>query len=147
MTISKFKLVPFVAVILKKDNKILLAKRAKKGWGNGEYALPGGSVDGNETIRAAAVREIKEELGVDINENDLLVLHVSHRKLSHDFDEALGIFLQVEKWTGELINMESNKCENIEWFDINKLPENTVSELRIVLEKVAKNDIYSEIGW
>ena len=67
MTISKFKLVPFVAVILKKDNKILLAKRAKKGWGNGEYALPGGSVDGNETIRAAAVREIKEELGVDIN--------------------------------------------------------------------------------
>ncbi len=147
MAKDRFKLVPFVAIILKKDNKILLLDRIKKGWGYGEYTLPGGGVDGDETIRAAAVREVNEEVGVSVKEEDLSVLHISHRKLSNNFDEALGIFLQVEKWEGELKNMEPDKCVGIEWFDIDNLPENTVIELKIVLEKIAKNQIYSEIGW
>ncbi len=144
---NKFKLDTFVAVILKKDNKILLTKRKKNGWGNSEYALPGGSVDGNETLRVAASREMNEELDIIVNPDNLEILHISHRKLSNGIGEILGIFLQAEKWDGEVKNMELDKCYEIGWFDIDNLPENTVKELNIVMQKINKKEIYSEIGW
>ena len=45
-----------------KDSKILLLKRIKRGW----YELPGGKIESFESAQDAAVREIKEELGVHI---------------------------------------------------------------------------------
>ncbi len=151
---ERFRLVPFVAVMLKKDNKIILTKRIKSGWGNGEYALPGGSVDGQETIRQASAREVKEELGVTVREEDLKVIHVMHimhRGLEYEpgktHFEGIGFFLQTEKWEGELKNMEPHIHEFVDWFDLNNLPENIVSEFKQVLEKISKNEIYSEHGW
>ena len=43
---------------------VVLVKRAKdpKGW-----ALPGGKVEGDETVGAAARREVKEEVGTKVN--------------------------------------------------------------------------------
>ena len=143
---ERFKLIPFVAVMLKKDNKVLLTKRIKSGWGEGKYALPGGGVDGNETIRTACAREVKEELGVLVKEEDLKVLHVMHIFVPNSF-EGIGFFLQTEKWEGELKNMEPNLHESIGWYDLNNLPENIVSELKLALEKISNNEIYSEHGW
>ncbi len=48
-----------------KDGKVLLVKRAHKPF-NGYWVLPGGHVEQGETIRDAAVREMREELGLDI---------------------------------------------------------------------------------
>ena len=146
MAEERFKLFPFVAVMLKKDNKIVLTKRKKSGWGKGEYALPGGGVDGNETIRTACAREVKEELGVIVKEEDLQVLHVMHGIGKNDI-ETIGFFLQTEKWDVEPKNMEPNLHEFIDWYDLDNLPENIVSELKLVLEKISNNEIYSEYGW
>jgi len=54
-----------VGIILTKNDKILIIKRAKepyKDW----WALPGGNIEFGETAEKAAIREIKEELGIDI---------------------------------------------------------------------------------
>lgn len=40
----------------------------------GQFALPGGRLDGNETIEEAALRELREELGLNLDENDILGL-------------------------------------------------------------------------
>ncbi len=146
MTQERFKLIPFVAVMLKKDNKVILTKRIKSGWGEGEYALPGGGVDGRETIRQASAREVKEELGVTVREEDLKVVHVMH-ELGKNNIETIGFFLETEKWEDEPKNMEPHIHEFIDWFDLNNLPENIVAELKLVLEKISKNEIYSEHGW
>lgn len=45
-----------------KNDAILLIRRIKTGW----YELPGGKIEENETAEDAAIREIKEELCVDI---------------------------------------------------------------------------------
>ncbi|WP_159880975.1 NUDIX hydrolase [Paenibacillus puerhi] len=49
------------AVVLNKDNKILLLNGPKRGW-----EIPGGRVEEGESISSAAVRETKEETGIDI---------------------------------------------------------------------------------
>lgn len=47
------------------DGKIVLAKRGSEPY-KGKWALPGGKLDGNETIEETAIREAKEETGLDI---------------------------------------------------------------------------------
>ncbi|GAB6162546.1 ADP-ribose pyrophosphatase [Desulfothermus naphthae] len=55
---------PTVDVIIYTDNKeVLLIKRKNPPFG---YALPGGFVDVGETLEEAALREIKEETGLEI---------------------------------------------------------------------------------
>ncbi len=60
------------------DNKeacVLLTRRPKNLRRHaGQFALPGGRVDGDETIREAALRELREELGLHLDEGDVLGL-------------------------------------------------------------------------
>ena len=56
-----------VAAILEYDKKIILIQRAKEP-GKGKLDLPGGFVDPKESIEEAVIREIKEELNIDITE-------------------------------------------------------------------------------
>jgi 8-oxo-dGTP diphosphatase len=54
-------IVTAAAVVLNKDNKILLLKGPKRGW-----EIPGGHVEEGESLSSAAIRETKEETGIDI---------------------------------------------------------------------------------
>ncbi len=54
------------AVLVEKDGKFLLAERNKKNYYK-YWVIPGGGVKFGETIRDAAIREIKEETNLDVN--------------------------------------------------------------------------------
>jgi 8-oxo-dGTP diphosphatase len=53
--------------IVNKENKILLVKGYMRGW-----EFPGGYVNIGESIKLAAIREVKEESGINIEINSLL---------------------------------------------------------------------------
>jgi 8-oxo-dGTP diphosphatase len=55
-----------VGVIVFRDDKVLLVKRANRP-GQGLWAIPGGRVELGETLKEAARREVKEETGVSIS--------------------------------------------------------------------------------
>lgn len=66
-----------VSIIIIRDNKYLLQHRDFKSYiaDPGTYGAWGGSVEKQDkSIKAAAIRELKEETGLDINETDLIVL-------------------------------------------------------------------------
>ena len=69
MTLDTCRFITGVALILKKDNKILLFKRNIPGKiAYGSFALPGGTVEHNESIKQTACREAAEEIGIKIDE-------------------------------------------------------------------------------
>ncbi|WP_025348492.1 NUDIX hydrolase [Nocardia nova] len=63
-----------VLCVLEHDGRlcVIVIKRAYRGRNAGQWALPGGRVDGDETAVAAGLREVREEIGFDISEGDVL---------------------------------------------------------------------------
>ena len=55
-----------VYLILIEDDKILLQRRFNTGYKDGNYSLPAGHLDDNESITQALVREVKEEIDLDL---------------------------------------------------------------------------------
>jgi len=146
MTKERFKIIPTVYLILMKDdNKILLSRRCNTGFHDGEYSLPAGHLHGNETLAQAMIREAREEIGVKLSPEDLKLTHVMHRKEPNE--ERVNFFFRAEKWADEPKNMEPHKCDDLQWFDIDKLPDNVIPYVRQAINRFNNKIFYSEIGW
>lgn len=121
------------AFIIDDDGNVLLQKRSshKKLWPNRWDVTVGGHVDSGEFGRQALVREVKEELGVEIDDNDIKYL--------------IGSTSINQK--GDIINKHYNECYLItKKVDISKinLQKEEVSEVRYftkeeLLERIANN--------
>ena len=105
--------------IIDENQNILLQKRSanKKLWPNMWDVTAGGHVDSGEFGRQALIREVKEELGIDINDNDIKYL-VGSTSINEQ---------------GDIINKNYNECylitKSINISDIT-VQENEVSEVR-----------------
>ena len=70
-TYDAYKIIPSVYLILERDGKILLGRRCNTGFLDGHYGLAAGHAEAYETFREAMVREAKEEIGIDIDVDNL----------------------------------------------------------------------------
>lgn len=131
-------------ILMLRNGKLLMLKRFG-GYGSGQYALVAGHLDEDETLKETAVREAKEEVGVDISKDDLSLLHIMHR--TENGEARIILFWKAAKWNGEPKNIEPDKCSELKWVDSESLPDNTLPFVRYALEKVSKNELYSEYGW
>jgi ADP-ribose pyrophosphatase YjhB (NUDIX family) len=147
MSKERFKVIPSCYLILIQDNKILLSRRFNTGYEDGNYSFVAGHLDGGETIREGMVREAKEESNIDSNVNDLEVVHVMHRVSAFNEDERVDVFLQAKKWSGDIKIMESNKCDEIEWFPLDNLPKNIIPYIRQAIDCIVRGEFYSEFGF
>ena len=142
---NRYKIVPSSYLIVIDDNKILLARRCNTGFEDGKYGLVAGHGGEGETFSQTLIREVKEESGLVIAQKDLEVVHIMHRKSDHD--ERVDIFFLAKKWQGEPKIMEPNKCDDMGWFPLDDLPNNTIDYIRFAIEKINDKEFYSEYGW
>jgi len=121
------------AVIVNKANKILLVLR-KKAPEAGSWSLPGGKVDYMETIENAIIREIKEELGVDIEITQLVCVtnHIIHSEDVHYVAPTFAAHIT----NGEVVNREPHALEKVQWFSINEIPENITMTTQYALKQL-----------
>ncbi len=131
-------------VILEREGQILLIRRSNTGFADGLYTLPSGKVEFGESFTKAAIRETFEEVNVKISK--IKSTHLISEKRENE--EWIHHFFLAKEWSGEIKNMEPHKCDEIQWFNINDLPENTLPFVKSALEKIYKEgQHYSEIGW
>ncbi|MFA4954557.1 MAG: NUDIX domain-containing protein [Patescibacteria group bacterium] len=142
---ERFKLIPEVYLILVKDGKILLLRRFQTGYEDGNYSLVAGHADGDETMRQAMAREATEESGVVIKPEKLEHVLTMHRRCEDS--ERIGFYFTAEHWDGEIRNMEPNKCDDLAWFALGQLPENTIPYIRNAIDCYLKGEKYTEFGW
>ena len=147
MARERFKIGAFVALILRKNEKILLIRRSNTGSGDGFYACAGGGVDGDEPITQAMIREADEELGIKLKKENLKIVHVIHSKQRDGANESVGFFMEAMMWEGEPQNMEPHKHDDVAWFHLNDLPQNTFPRLIHVIKMMEEKVFYSEYGW
>ncbi len=141
---ERYKFICAVYLIAIRENKVLLLKRANTGYEDGNYSLVAGHMDGNETIKQAMIREASEEAGIIIDENDIEIVAFLHRKTD---PERFDIFLKCDKWSGEVTNMEPDKCSELSWFDINNLPSNIIPCVKKAIENYQNNIMFDNFGW
>lgn len=132
-------------VIFIRDGKVLTVFRNNTQKNNNKHGLIGGRNQANETAKACAIREVGEEIGIELKPEDLRLVHVIHS--IENSEETLGFYFLVESWEGEPYNKASDKHERIEWLDLNNLPNTMIARNRQALEHFQKNSAYSEHGW
>ncbi len=111
-------------MIFNADGKLLMMLRSiNTRADHGRWGIPGGLVEFNETVEDAIRRETKEETDAELRELQYLgyVEHILRDEGKHFVSQ---IFL-AKSFSGEAVNMEPDKFERFEWFDIDDLPENT----------------------
>ena len=138
-----YKIVPAVNVLIVKNNKVLLSRRQNKSWGNGKLVLPGGHVEENETPTTSMVREIKEELGVNINKNHLEFLCTAVRYRTQEKTVAQIFTINYDY---NYYNNEPYQCSELVWSSILKLPKDIIDDYKIIIkESYLNNKKYLEI--
>ncbi len=142
---ERFKLIASVYLVLTKDGKTLLSRRFRTGYEDGKYGLVAGHIDGKETLRQALAREVREEAGVTLDVGDLALGHTMHRWCGDH--ERLDFFFTTDTYAGTIVNKEPKKCDDIAWFPVDELPENTIEYVRLAIENCAGGVPYSEYGW
>lgn len=129
----KYTVAPATNVLIIRDGKVLLSRRANTSWLNGHLCLPGGHVEEGETPQQALIREIKEELGVTVREDELKFL-CSVYSTSKPTGYASFEFQLLNK-SYDFINNEPDKCSELVWADIDSLPKETIERFRMVIEE------------
>jgi len=132
-----------VHVLLERDGKVLMLRRAGTGFFDGLYSLPGGHVEPGESLRQTATRELMEETGLSIQPGALAYLGVVHRLSDTN---RIDFFLQASSWSGEPTICEPDKCDALSWIDTAALPGEIVPYVRCALAQEAAPWVF-EFGW
>jgi 8-oxo-dGTP diphosphatase len=140
---DRFRVVPAADVFLMREGRersVLLQLRQNTGYRDGYWAAAAaGHVEQDESVLEAAVREAREEIGVELSAHDLRPLCAMHRTHGNHrpIDERVDFFFSCVSWQGEPRVVEPQKSGGLEWFSFSDLPDNVVPHERVVLDALA----------
>lgn len=100
--------------IINNQKQLLIQKRSKsKG---GKYGITSGHTLEEETAKQGAIREIKEEIGIDIKEPELRLIHkVKIDKITYNlyyFQKELKL---------QNLTLQKEEVENVYWYTVEEI--------------------------
>ena len=128
--------VPGVVVVIEKDGQVLLGKRAG-GHGKGNWGLPQGYIEFEEDFLTAAIREVKEETGLDVEIRS--ILNVVSNFLSPRL-HTLAIILLAGVKSGK--PCAADDLETLEWFPLaGPLPKMAFEADEFIIRRVQNTNL------
>jgi 8-oxo-dGTP diphosphatase len=119
---------------------ITLLKRVKKS--ETYYVFPGGDVEEDESVKQALKRELKEELGIDVNIRKLLV----KKRFDRGKTEQIEYFYICEKTGGKIGTGECPEFQPGNEYDgtheVVQFPINKIKTLRFLPEEVKESALW-----
>jgi len=106
-----------VSGIILDKNRVLLGLRKNTQHFPNFWSLPVGHVENSESPREALKRELNEELGIKVIQEDVFCVKT---------DKKNSIYHQVfiiNDYHGQVKNLEPDYCEELCWSQLNDLPE------------------------
>jgi ADP-ribose pyrophosphatase YjhB (NUDIX family) len=144
---ERFKVCVAVHLLLIENDKLLLQKRINCELFNNKYGLVAGHINGNEDVISAIIREAKEEINIEIRKEDLHIVQVMNMKsISNEYCQY---FFTVDKYIGNIINNEPNKCSELKWFNLNELPDTLIEYERVAIKHFLEDpqNPFTFFGW
>ena len=125
------------AVVHGPQGKMLLMQRGPRSKNEaGTWTIPGGAVEYGETMAAAVVREIREELGVEVRV--LRQYGCADHIMPKEGQHWVSTIFECEIVDGEPKIMEPGKCAALGWFgreEIGQLPLGVIMKENLKLIK------------
>jgi len=118
--------VPTVDIIIEMDSGIILIERKHEPLG---WALPGGFVDYGETLEHAAIREAREETGMEISDLTLLGCYSDPLR-----DTRLHTISTVFVARGRGLPQAGDDAVHLEVFPLDALPDRLCFDHRRILD-------------
>ncbi len=127
-----------VGVMILKEGKVLLTKR-KGSHGAGEYSFPGGHLEYMESFEECAIREVREECGLEI-QNLRFSFLTNVKKYAPKHYVHIGM---IAEWkSGEPQTLEPDKAEEWRWYSLDGLPEPLFEFCRLAFEAYRSGEKY-----
>ena len=136
-------------IIFNEEGKILLILRnsdSKKADSDmrleGTYTLPSGKVLHNETLEMASVRKVKDEVFLDVDEEDLELVSISTD--INEYAHYVTIGMIAKEYSGEVKLKESGEFTSCDWFLLDNLPDNLCEPSKKIIDNYLNKKIYSD---
>lgn len=125
-------------LVFNNKNELLLNLRSDTNtWG-----IPGGSKELNETLEECAIRELKEETNINVNDLELItVLSGKEYYFKYPNEDELDCVIalyKVSNYEGKL-NINDKESKELKFFSLDNLPE-LESRAKAIIDKI-KNGI------
>lgn len=134
--------------ILRQGDEILLTLRDQTRFASGFYSVISGGTESGESVKEATIREIYEETGLKVKEEDLAFHTVVHSQ-EEDFIHMATFFI-TDTWEGEIQNKEPHKHKELKFYPIHQLPSNMIPYVIKALEGLddaQTHAYYREYRW
>lgn len=138
-----------VILVFRQGDQVALLHRQNTNWMNGHWGVVGGKVDVGESAIHAAMREAKEEVGVNVNlgTNDVSAVLYRTANDRDDLSPWVDVIFEITAWEGELHNAEPDSHSEMKWFSRDELPENLTPFTKKYLSMLDDGIKYDETGW
>lgn len=132
-----------IAVIIDDKQRILITQRSSHGSHGGMWEFPGGKLEGDETPFAALIREVHEEVGLDIIHGNFLG-EIHHAYPNHSV--SLLVYC-VTSFTGNAVAREMQM--DLRWVEFDSLkklqfPAANVHVIDLIAQFVASGEQENE---
>lgn len=133
-----------IALLLNKENNVLLLHRSATNSMPGHYGLVGGKVEDNEKPHEALIREVYEEVGITLRYEDLTFKNVYYGTTTIGQCNCVVFTYEARAWHGTPVNKEPEKHTSMDWWSLDALPQPLLRIHQPIIEAYKNNISYLE---